>query len=347
MDRISDRAESVGIPNRIKTIYVCTAVLLISVFIALLYRPIQAAFHEHDLLFMMPVMSSIPAGQSFFESIKVFLYNPYTMVFGDPWMNTYLSVVLAVFGFQTKYYIFTSIALHFLCALFLYLVLRMIDFDFRVAFFSSLVYLTLFIHFGYYFFPMATHHVFVIFFSLLIMYLYFSTMKKIDEDRNWRYLFWLTISANFLASFCQITILILPIGILSHILISSNDVADRLKKYDIWIPLFITYLGYPLLRTAYTTFPHLKVFLHRQGDAPGGHSLYLLLFLSGIGLLSVLRYILKLSCKYHFGRILKILCVSAIVSYIVAFIIVLGRNDLITPSKVKLFDWLQLRLRYP
>jgi len=327
----------------IKIFYICAAIFLIVIFLILLYRPIQTAFHEEDLWWMIPLMSSNIENQSFFGNLKLFLFNPYYTSYIDPLMDSYLFLVLSIFGFQTKYFIFTSLIIHFLCAFLLYLVLRKLDLDFKIAFFSALIYLTMFIHFCSYIWPMAIHHLFVLFFSLLILYLYFETTKRIDNGRNWRYFLWLTICANFLASFCLITILLLPVGILAHILVSSKNGWDRLKKYEIWMPFFIIYLGYPLMKLIYIGCPHLNSYLHIEFKTLSTMGLFPIVFLLGISLLFLFRGILQLSCRYQLGKILKNLCIASIILYILIYIATYGRDDLLSPfhsSKVKLYEFL-------
>jgi len=325
-----------------KIFYICTAVILAIVFIAVLYRPIEAMFHEQDLWTMVPIISFFAHENSFFENLKMFLFNPTPTNEGDPWMNMYLLLVPAVFGLQTKYFIFVALAIHFSCAFLLYALLRKLGLDFRIALFSALIYLTMFIHFGYYIFPMAAHHFIVLFFSLLILNLYFETTKRIDNNGSWKHLFWLTIGVNFLASFCQITILLLPLAILSHILISSKDGQDRVRKYEIWMPLFIIYLGYPLIRLLYCGFLHLSIFLHTGFKASSSilnsTMSFPIIFILGISSLFMFRALLQLYSRYRLGRVLKALCIASVILYLIVLIAVAGRGDLMTPSKVKLSE---------
>ncbi len=321
-----------------KIFYICTAIILAVVFLAVLYQPIQAMFHEQDLWTMVPIVSFFGHEHSFFENLKMFLFNPTPTNEGDPWMNLYLLLVPVVFGLQAKCFIFAALVIHFSCAYLLYALLRKLDLCFRIAFFSALIYLTMFIHFGYYIFPMAAHHFTVLFFSLLILNLYFETTKKIDANGNWKHLFWLTLGVNFLASFCQITILLLPVAILSHILISSKDGQDRVKKYDIWIPFFITYLGYPLIRLLYCGFLHLSIFLHTGFKVPNSIMPFPVIFIFGIISLFIFRALLQLYSRYRLGRVLKALCITSIILYFIVFIAVSARGDLMTPSKVKLSE---------
>ncbi len=329
-------------PNRsVKIFYVCAAIFLVCVFLILLYQPVRSAFHEQDMWWMVPVMSSITEGHSFLENIKLFFFDPYPTFQGDPWMNTYLYLVLSIFGVMPKYFIFVSMAFHFLCAFLLYAILRKLDFDFRIAFFSGLVYLTMFINFRYYIWPMAFHHLFVLLISLSAIYFYFDTNKRADSGRNWKIFFWITIFINFLASFCQITILILPIGILAHILISSKSGGERLKRYDTWLPLFIIYLGYPLLRLVYFGYEHFDHFIHIGSRAQGSAVIFPVILSLGIGSLFLFRGILQLLRGYKLDRIFKILCITSLGLYLFIFVVAYVRYDLtLGPNKAKLYELL-------
>lgn len=327
--------------KKIKILYICAAILIIGIFLAILYQPIQGVLHEQDLWWMVPLMTSITHAHPFLENMRIFFFDPYLTLQGDTWMNTYLYVILSTVGFQAKYFIFVSLVFHFLCAFLLYSILRKLTLDFRIAFFSALLYLTAFIHFCDYIWPMASHHLFVVFFSLSVIYLYFATNERIDNNRKWRHIFWATICVNFLASFCQITIMLLPAGILAHILIASKDEEDRLKKYDIWMPLFITYLGYPLLRFVYVGYVHLQTFFLNGLYLSNNLVLFILFFLSGIGALFILRGILKLTCTYRPDRILQKFFILAIISYTAIFLAACCRYNLVIgPHKVALYKLL-------
>ena len=321
-----------------KIFYICVAIILAIIFLAVLYRPIQAMFHEQDLWSMIPIVSFFAQEHSFFENLKMFLFDPAPTNEGDPWMNMYLLLVLTFFGFQAKYFIFAALIIHFSCAFLLYTLLRKLELGFRIAFFSALIFLTMFIHFSYYIFPMTAHHFFVLFFSLLILNLYFEITKRIDDNGSWKHLLWLTIGVNFLASFCQVTILLLPVAILSHILISSKDGEDRVKKYDIWMPFFITYLGYPLIRFIYCGYLHLSIFLHIGFKTPSTAMSFPISFMIGISFLFMFRGLLKLYGRYRLGRVLKALCIASIILYLVVFIAISGSGGLMTPSKVRLSE---------
>lgn len=118
----------------IKIFYFFALIFLVVLFLILLYKPITTLFHETDYWWTIPTLSKIAENNSLLETIKTHLFNPYLTSWGEPSMNIYLFLILRNFGFQAKYFIFISIFFHFFCSLLLYLILRKIKLDFRVAF---------------------------------------------------------------------------------------------------------------------------------------------------------------------------------------------------------------------
>lgn len=331
--------------------YIGAAVLLTVFFLLLLFRTIETTFHEHSLWWMIPTLSHIADNNSFLETIKVHLFNPYPTCWGEPSMNLYLFFILAIFGFQTKYFIFISLIVHFCSALLLYLLIRKIGFGFRIAFFSALVFAFSFIHFHYYMWGSAAQHLVFMFFLLLVMYLYLETSERMDRKKGWRGCFRLTLFVNFLASFCQIAILVLPISVLAHILICSKDGKDRIRKYDIWLPLFITYLGYPLIRNFYYGYVHLHSYLQAlpanllarmQIVKFNSPAFYPVIFALAIGGLILFRVILRLYDKYRIQRIFKYLLIAAIILYLFMLLSLYAKNQFFDQdqSGVSLFDFI-------
>lgn len=329
--------------RKIRIYYICACVFLVAVFLTLLYRPILTIFHETDLWWMIPTQSYIADNSSFFGALKTLVLNPYLTNFVAPEMNVYIFLILSSLGSQAKYFIFTSILIHFCCSIFLYLIVRKIDLDFRIAFFAALTYLTMFIHFHYYIWPMAAQHLIVVFFVFLVLCLYLETTRRLDSGVSWRQYFRLTLFVNILASFCQIAILILPASILTHILTCSKNGAERIKKYDIWLPFFITYLGYPLIRLVYINSHHLENYFHIPIMKFSSIGLYPTILMLGVGSLFLFRYALELYHKYRPWKFLRNLFITIIILYFFMFLVVSGKKELLSPlhrSEVVLSDFL-------
>lgn len=334
--------------KNIKMLYLCVAAILAIFFIAMLFRPFTAAFHEQDLWWMIPTLSQLGEGSSLADTLKTHLFNPYPTNWGEPSMNLYLYFIMSVFGPQTKYFIFVSVLLHFFCAILLYFFLRESDFDFRVAFFTALAFAFMFIHFSYYEWPMAAQHLMAIFLTLLVLYLYLKTTRRMDSGEKWRTYFRLTLLANLLASFGQISILILPASVLAHILICSKDGDDRVKKYDIWLPLFITYLGYFLIRNFYWGYPNLQnymraipaVILSRlQLSNAYSPVLFPVIFAFGISGMFLLRLVLKAYGKIKIKGLSAKLLIGSVALYLVTFLFLYSRKGLFSSGKVMAISW--------
>ncbi len=322
-----------SVQKKMKLFYFCAAVFLVSLFVFPIFRPIATIYHEEDLWWMLPTISHISENNSFLETVKIYLFDPYPTNRGEISMNLYILFVLSFFGSQAGYFIFTSLVIHFSCAILLYLLVRKIGFEFRIAFFTALTYAAIFIHFDHYIFTMASQHRIAIFFTLLVLNLYLETTKRIDRDERWKSCFWFTLFVNLLASFCQAAILILPSGILAHILICSKDGNDRIRKYDIWLPLFITYFGYILMRFFYYGCPHLEYYLHLNEQTINIYSpaLFWAIFASAVGSMLLFRLILRLCDRYRLWKALKNLLVAGTVLYLFAFLAACFNRKLMVP----------------
>lgn len=335
-------------PPVFKVLYFFVAVILVVFFIFMLFRPFAAAFHEQDLWWMIPTLSQLGEGSSLADTLKTHLFNPYPTSWGEPSMNLYLFFIMSVFGPQVKYFILVSVMLHFFSAILLYFLLREIGFDFRVAFFSALSFTFMFIHFSYYTWPMSAQHLIAIFLTFLVLRLYLKTTRRMDSGENWRGYFRLTLLINLLASFCQISILILPASVLAHILICSKDSDDRVRKYDIWLPFFITYLGYPLIRNFYWGYINLQNYMLAVPTAilsrlqlKDIHSpaLFPVIFAFGISGLFLLRMILRVYGKIKVKGLSAKLLIGLAVLYLVTFLFLYWRKSLSPSGEVTAISW--------
>lgn len=341
--------------KNIKALYFFVAVILAVFFTIMLFRTFNAAFHEQDLWWMIPTLSQLGEGSSLADTLKMHFFNPYPTAYGEPSMNLYLYSILSVFGPQTKYFIFVSLLMHFICAILLYFLLREIGLDFRIAFFTGLAFTFMFIHFSYYTFPMSAQHLAVRFLTLLVLWLYLKTTRLMDSGKNWRGYFRLTLLANLLASFCQISILILPASVLAHILICSKNGDDRVKKYDIWLPFFMIYLGYPLIRNFYSGYLHLQFYmqaiptvilspLHLKGiPSP---ALFPVIFAFGISGLFLLRLVLRAYGKIKIKGLFTKLLIGSVALYLVMFLFLYWRKWLFSSGEVTAVSWVDFLSPY-
>lgn len=336
-------AKELGYSSRINILYILVYLSLLFLFLSFLLPPITTIFHETDLWWEIPTISHISKDIPSLKALRVLFFDPNPTHDGEPMLNTFFFFVLSVFGFKTQYFIFVSLVLHVCCSLLLYLVVRKIGLNFYIAYFTALIYTTLFLHFYCYFWPMATQHLINVFFALAVLYLYLETTRRIDTNINWRGYFRLTLLVNFLATFCPIAILILPASILVHILVCSKDESDTIRKYGIWLPLFLTYLGYPLIRLIYFGYPILERYLHATIMQVQNLALFPVIFILGVGSLLYFRFLLKSRFRYHFGKFIRNLFIVAVILYLFLFLWAYGKKELLSPfhqRRVILADFL-------
>lgn len=320
---------------KIKLFYICVAALIIILFSALLYYPMKTAFHETDLWWMIPTISHIIKVNSFFGSLKELFFNPHLTHSGEPLLNLFFFFILSCLGFQTKYFIFASMLTHFSSCVLLYFLIRKIGLNSYIAFFSALLYATMFIHFHGYFWPMPYQHLLIIFFTFLVLNLYLKTNEYIDRNSRWSIYFWLTLFVNFLASFCPFAILILPAAIFVHILFCAKDTHDRVRKYEIWLPLFITYLGNPLIRLCYAGSPVIGNYLHLEMQQVSNAIFFPVIFSFGIGILFLFGLVLILGDRYNYRRIFRYFIGMAISLYLVLYIAFSVKKGVLSPLHVR------------
>src|SRR3989304_3310984 len=227
---------------RLPYIFVFFAVL--AIFLLQLYSLIVNRFFEMDMWWMMPSLFYFTEGKSTIEIIKfIFGVEPYML--GSPPVKAFLFFVSKFLGAQPKNYIFILLVFHFLNAILLFSLSIRLKLDFRTSFFAALMYLTLYAHFESYIWPFNMQHIVVTFFILLVLNLYLKTDELIINGEKYGRILSFTLLVNFMATFSRMSIIILPIVILTHILFCSNNDGKRLKKYDIWMPLFVSYIIYP------------------------------------------------------------------------------------------------------
>lgn len=231
---------------RIKLIYIFTYLVLSLLFLKMLYVYIAKSFFDQDLLWFVPAVLRSTKGLSFGELIGYFL-NPFPLQHAMPILKIYTYFILSLFCSLAKYFISVSIIFHFANSFLLFLLGKNLGLNSRISFLSSLMYLTIFAHFHAYMWPMVFMHLATIFFILLVLIFYLKTDNLIGNNLKFRRFYILTLCINFFAPLCRLSILSLPVMILTHILFCSKDKEQRLRKYKIWMPLFATYLIYPLL----------------------------------------------------------------------------------------------------
>lgn len=292
----------------IAVLYICVFAFLSILFLAILYGPIVSAFPETDLWWMIPTLFHYVDGKSF-SDVFSFLISPSPIGFGQPALKIYLFLILSVFGLQTKHLIFASIGVHFVNSGLLFLLSKKLGLDNRISFFSALTYLTIFAHFHSYMWPTAAQHVLAMFFILLVLNLYMTVDRLIKDNKPYRWYFVLTLAVSVSASFQRGTI-IAPVLMLLHILVCSDENSERVKKYGLWLPLFIAYLIYPSAALTFVGDVILTTFI---AEIPVSPILkFLLVFLGGVLCLVFIKVSLWTYPRYKQREILRWLSIMMV-----------------------------------
>jgi hypothetical protein len=224
-------------------------------FIALSKRIIHA-YLEDDLLWFVPFIAQLLAKNSLWGFLKVLHTGELSFLYG-----AYFSALISVFGFNFSSYVVVSIVIHCINTALLYTLLkRRIQLTSDTSFLASLMYFAFYGHFHTYTWPLAAHHLLVTFFLFFILCLYFKTNEFIERGQYFTKWYWATLLFSALASFQRLSILIIPLIIFIHILFSTRENKKILVKYNLWIPLFVIFLIYPLIVLA----------LGGQGDVLSG-----------------------------------------------------------------------------
>jgi len=317
-------------------IYLAAAVF----FLKILHTYALKAFFEHDLLWFVPTIFQQTKGLTFFGLIE-YLIRPFPLWFEVASLKIYVFSVLSLLGPSAKNFLFASVLIHFFCSALLFSVSRSLGLNERTSFLSSLMYLTLFAHFHVYMWPMAFQHLIAIFFILLGLDSYLRTDRLIDEKKHYVRFFAITLLINIMASFCRISIFILPIIILAHIIFCSKDKETSLRKYSIWLPLFAIYLFYPLITIAFgdvrigrffnAFIPYKETGVISAAAVFGKFSV---LFLVGLFVLFAIRAVLAMRDRQGFAKAFKHTCIGAAIASMITLIAIGGPKRLLIPYNI-------------
>lgn len=246
------------------------------------------SFFEQDLLWFIPPVYESIKQLSGWELIK-FLLNPAPIMYGMAWTKIYSFFVISLFGPVTKYFIMTSLAVHIASSFLFFLLVRQLGYTLRAAWFAAITYLGLYAIHGVYTWPMSFQHLIATFFIIAVFLLYVKTDRLQTSGRSYKSWYVTTLIVNFMATFCRVSILILPLCIFADIIFASKNTEERNKRYNMWLPLLVIYLGYPLMTLTYVGDNRVNLYL-----ACGNHYLsYLMFVLIGLGALFAVRRLLR------------------------------------------------------
>lgn len=233
--------------KKIKFLYLGGVFIVLGLFCLLLYKQFANIYYENDLWWYIPSMFHHLKTMTGQELIKLMVF-PEPVMYAVPSAKMYPLFVLAFFGSNTGNFICVSLVIFFLSSFLLYNLVKKLTGNYQISIISAIVFASSYVHFSAYMWPIAIQHLLIVFFTLLTLNLYIVTDLRQIHGSKYKLFYTSTLLANFFASFlCRINIAILPVIILAHILFCSKDAKDCFNKYKVWIPLFLTYLFYPVI----------------------------------------------------------------------------------------------------
>lgn len=175
----------------------------------------------------------------------------------------YFAFLKFIFGYHFFLYPLASFLLHLVNGFLIYRILsRVFDCSLFTSGLAAFIYLSFYGHYHAYLWPMAMHHVLGVFWILLFLYEYLQMLKKgerAQENKKSnpdRRLYGLA----FLASFMRLSVLIVPLVIGAHIVMTSSSKRDFFLRIKRWVPVFLIISWYQIL----------VLFMGKHGDVLSG-----------------------------------------------------------------------------
>jgi len=198
---------------------------------------------EDDLLWLVPSVENTLHTQSLYGVLKAFHASEMTLFDG-----MYFSFLVTFIGHHFSVYAYASFICHFLIAvaffMMLFLGLRLSQ---TLGLLASLIYLTFCGHYDAYLWPMAAHHLWVLLFSFVMMTLYLIADRRLDENKNIDKIYGVMLVLALCAGFSRLSILVLPLMMVAHIVLTNHNtlkVADKIRR---WLPVFYLLTVYQLI----------------------------------------------------------------------------------------------------
>lgn len=283
-------------------------------FLSIGYR-IEHTYLEDDSLWLMPEVEQIHGRhdvggviQSFFDA---------EMGFTD---GVFASVFLKVFNYQFPLYTLSAVFLHLLTAILIfYLCWQGFRLSKLTSFFSALIYLSFYGHTHSYLWPLAAHHLVIVFFSVLYLLLYLKIDQAFEAGRSFKREYIVILLLLLIASWQRISILIIPLSIFVHILFTSDK--DKIvPKFDLWMPVFFIFPTYQAVNIlsgqTSNILKDLMSFAYEWAKGNSGPVAFVLAGMSILVGLFVFRFLLKFILSHaktnFFAPIIRALSVSVL-----------------------------------
>jgi len=198
---------------------------------------------EDDMLWFIPSVENTLHTQSFYDVLKSFHASEMTLFDG-----MYFSFFVTFIGHHFPVYAYASFICHFLnaAAFFIMLVLGL-RLSQGLSLLASLIYLTFYGHYHAYLWPIASHHLWVLLLTFIIMTLYLIADRRLDENKNIAKIYgWMVVLA-LCAGLNRLSILVLPLMMVLHIAFTNNNTLKLADKVRRWLPVFYLLTVYQVI----------------------------------------------------------------------------------------------------
>lgn len=188
---------------------------------------------EDDLLWFIPCVENTLHTQSLGGILKTFHSSEMTLFDG-----MYFSFFVTFIGHHFPVYAYASFLCHLLDSMaffiFLFWGLRLSQGQCLLA---SLIYLTFYGHYHAYLWPMAAHHLWVLLFSFIMMTFYLIADRRLDENKDIHMIYGWMVALALCAGFNRLSILVLPLMMGAHIVLTNDTISKLLGKVHQWLPV--------------------------------------------------------------------------------------------------------------
>ncbi len=217
-------------------------------FLAVLWPEITSLPPEMDLWWNIPVALRLAEGRSAWGCL-VYAFQPAPALFSWPVTKLFPWIFIGWLHWPFSSMILLSVLAHIANTGLIFWTGCQMGFSRRSSAVSALLFLTLFIHFHAYLWPMAAQlHVFALLNILSALGLYLRTERAMERGEPRRNLLYgLTLLAAWAGSLVWGTFLVL-LFIVTDILASSRSGEERGVRYDRWLPLFLLHPFYAVVQ---------------------------------------------------------------------------------------------------
>lgn len=210
------------------------------------YKRIIHTYLEDDLLWCLPLISQLREKLSWGQMIQAFHSGELSLFDGS-----YFSTMLSIFGLKLSFYVMVMLFIHLSTAVFLfYLLFKRLRLSWQVSLSSMLIYLSFYPHFHAYIRPISVSHLFAVFMILLILNFYMKTNELMENKKNYKVFYFLTLLISLSACFMRLSISIAPVIIIGHILFTSKEFVELKLKITRWTPVIFILTIYQVILIA-------------------------------------------------------------------------------------------------